>query len=77
MVVLPFVLAWAAYAYLHGGYRTFDLAAQTFPLNPGHGTAADLPADVRRLDGRRVVVDGYGPRRDRDNNPYHVRVAGV
>ena len=56
------VLAYAGWAYLHDGYHGWDLAAMAYRFDvdgPHYGTVADIPADVRRLDGRRVVVDGF------------------
>ncbi len=56
------VLAYAGWRYVVDRYEPFD--TQTIPCafdpdDPAHNTLADIPAAFRRLDGRRVAVEGF------------------
>ncbi len=56
------VLAYAGWRYGADRYEPFDprVPACGFdPDDPAHATVADLPAAARRLDGRRVAVEGF------------------
>ncbi len=53
------VIAGAAWRYVADGYAPFDPCRARFAFDPDHGTLADVPAAVRRLDGRAVAVEGF------------------
>jgi hypothetical protein len=53
------VLAFAIFAYLHAAPTTLDLAAMPAPADPDTSVLADLPANIRNLDGQVVAVEGY------------------
>lgn len=39
-------------------YEPLDLAGCTFPFDEDHGTLLDIPVSIRRLNGRRVTIEG-------------------
>jgi hypothetical protein len=44
----------------HGDYASVDLKALgNFPFDQANGTINDIPERYRKLDGKRVVLDGY------------------
>ncbi len=51
-------IAGAAWRYVADGYAPFDPCRAGFAFDPDHGTLADVPAAVRRLDGRAAAVEG-------------------
>jgi hypothetical protein len=54
-----FVLGFAVFAYLHSSHAPIDLAAMPLPFDEERPALTDLPADIRKLDGKLVAVDGY------------------
>jgi hypothetical protein len=58
MLTATVVLSYASWRYVADRYQPFDSAATTFAFDADRGTIADVPADVRQPDGRRVVVKG-------------------
>lgn len=53
------VLSLAIFFYLHDAPPEFDLAGMTFPFDEDKPSLADIPADIRKLDGQMVAADGY------------------
>jgi hypothetical protein len=53
------LLALAAFEYVHCAVPTLDIASPGFSFDPENGKLADIPAEIRRLDGRVMAVEGY------------------
>jgi hypothetical protein len=53
------VLCVAAWMYLHDVHTPLDLSTVSYPFDQDHGKLSDIPAEFRKLDGQKVVADGY------------------